>query len=198
MSTMHRLNRTLAALLVGGALVLSAGQALAGDLQKERTEIREQSDRALAHLYKVDPGARKAVESAAGYATFSNKGIKIGVAGGGTGRGLAVEAGTGKTTYMRFVEVQAGVGMGIKKYDLIFVFKTRKALDAFIHEGWQYGGQATAALKHGDEGTALAGAVSISPDVWLYQVTSSGLSADLTVKGSKYFPDKDLNDPQAK
>lgn len=198
MSTMHRLNRTLAALLVGGALVLSAGQALAGDVQEERTEIREQSDRALAHLYKVDPGARKAVESAAGYATFSNKGIKIGVAGGGTGRGLAVEAGTGKATYMRFVEVQAGVGMGIKKYDLIFVFKTRKALDAFIHEGWQYGGQATAALKHGDEGTALAGAVSISPDVWLYQVTSSGLSADLTVKGSKYFPDKDLNEPQAK
>ena len=40
--------------------------------------------------YKAQPSARKAVESAAGYAAFSNFGMKIFVAGGGSGKGVAV------------------------------------------------------------------------------------------------------------
>jgi hypothetical protein len=43
------------------------------------------------------------------------------------------------------------------------------------------------------EGKAYSGAVSVSPGVWLYQLTSGGLAAEITVKGSKYYKDKSLN-----
>jgi lipid-binding SYLF domain-containing protein len=174
------------------ASAFAAPAAAATDDQK-RAEIREQSAQALERLYAASPSARGAVESAAGYATFRNFGIRLGVAGGGRGGGLAVDRGSGKEVFMRFVEVQAGVGAGIKKYDLVFVFDTRKALEDFINKGWEYGGQATAAAMVRGEGKAYAGAVSVSPGVWLYQLTSGGLAAEITVKGSKYYKDKSLN-----
>ena len=54
-------------------------------------------------------------------------------------------------------------------------------------------GQATAAAKAGDKGSAYQGAVAVSPGVWIYQVTDKGLALELTAKGTKYFKDSDLN-----
>ena len=62
------------------------------------------------------PSARKAVESAAGYAAFSNFGMKILVAGGGSGKGIAVNNKTKAMTYMKMAEIQAGLGFGVKKF----------------------------------------------------------------------------------
>lgn len=160
---------------------------------QEREKIRGQSADVLERLYAAKPGARDDVEGAYGYATFRNLGIKIGVAGGGRGRGLAVMTSPRTETFMRFVEVEAGVGAGIKKYDLVFVFASRGAFDAFIHQGWESSGQSTMALRIEDEGKSFEGAVSVSPGVWLYQLTSTGLAAEITLKGSKYYPDKSLN-----
>jgi hypothetical protein len=39
----------------------------------------------------------------------------------------------------------------------------------------------------------FAGAISVSPGVYLYQVTETGLSASLTLSGTKFFRDDDLN-----
>ena len=163
------------------------------DKEKERAEIRKAGSNALAAVYKVAPSARKAVESAAGYAAFSNFGVKILVAGSGTGKGVAVNNKTKTTTYMRMAEVQAGVGFGVKKFQLVWVFETAEALDKFINSGWEIGAQATAAAKSGDKGTSYQGAVAVSPGVWLYQVTGDGLAVELTAKGTKYYKDSDLN-----
>lgn len=178
------------AFLLALALASNAGAATA---EQKRADVRKESADVLKGLYAASPSARKVIERSAGYATFRNIGIRLGVAGGGRGNGLAVDRTDGKETFMRFVEVQAGVGAGIKKYDLVFVFENRAALEAFVTQGWEYGGQATAALKVGGEGKAYSGAVSVSPGVWLYQVTSGGLAAELTVKGSRYYKDKSLN-----
>jgi len=35
--------------------------------------------------------------------------------------------------------------------------------------------------------------VSVSPGVWMYQLTDKGLALELTGKGTKYFKDDDLN-----
>jgi len=43
------------------------------------------------------------------------------------------------------------------------------------------------------EGAALAGAMSIKPGVWLYQLTDDGLALELTAKGTKYYKDDNLN-----
>ncbi len=166
------------------------GAASKADKQKE---VQKVSRETLAHLYKVQPSAKKAVESAAGYATFSNFGMKILFAGGGSGSGMAVDNKTKKTTYMKMVEVQAGLGMGIKKFRVVFVFETQKAMNDFVNSGWEFGGQTTAAAKSGDQGAAFAGAVSVAPGVWMYQLTDTGLAAEITGKGTKYYKDSDLN-----
>jgi hypothetical protein len=41
--------------------------------------------------------------------------------------------------------------------------------------------------------TAYQGAVSVSPGVWLYQITGDRLALELTAKGTKYDKDSDLN-----
>ena len=183
------------------AFVLTAGAAAAApsvvlaakDVNKERAEVRKAADQALAAVYKVQPGARKAVESAAGYAAFSNFGMKLLVAGSGTGKGVAVNNKTKATTYMRMAELQAGLGFGVKKFQLVGVFETAEALDKFVNSGWEIGAQATASAKSGDKGAAYQGAVSVSPGVWLYQVSGDSLAVELTAKGTKYYKDSDLN-----
>ncbi len=167
--------------------------AFAAKKEESQAEIRKSAQQALAALYKAQPSARKAVESAAGYAAFSNFGMKILVAGGGSGEGIAVNNKTKATTYMKMAEVQAGLGFGVKKFRLVWVFETEKALNDFINSGWEFGGQATAAAKAGDKGTAYQGALSVAPGVWLYQLTDKGLALELTAKGTKYYKDSDLN-----
>lgn len=176
-------------------LVLAAAFAtavLAGNVDDERAKVREQSRAVLETLYKARPEAREVIANAAGYATFRNIGVKLGVAGTGRGRGLAQSA-TGEATFMRFVEVQAGLGAGVKRYDLVFVFETPEAYRRFVSKEWQYSGQSTVAARSKRGGKAIDDASPIGEGVWLYQLTSTGLAAEATLKASKYFPDKELN-----
>ncbi len=78
---------------------------------KERQEIRKTAQDILARLYKAQPSAKAAIGKAAGYAVFSNFGMKILVAGSGTGKGVAVDNKTKKETFMKMVELQAGLGL---------------------------------------------------------------------------------------
>jgi lipid-binding SYLF domain-containing protein len=176
------------------ALVLAVPNvAFAAKKEESQAEVRKAAQAALNALYKAQPSARKAVESAAGHAAFSNFGMKILVAGGGSGEGIAVNNKTKAMTYMKMAEVQAGLGFGVKKFQVIWVFETEKALNDFINSGWEFGGQATAAAKTGDKGSAYQGAVSVAPGIWLYQITDKGLALELTAKGTKYYKDSDLN-----
>jgi lipid-binding SYLF domain-containing protein len=171
-------------------IALPAWGASKADKQKE---VQKMSRETLARLYQAQPSAKKAVEGAAGYAVFSNFGMKILFTGGGSGSGMAVDNKTKQATYMKMVEVQAGLGIGVKKFRVVFVFETQKALNDFVNSGWEFGGQTTAAAKSGDQGLALAGAISIAPGVWMYQLTDTGLAAEVTGKGTKYYKDSDLN-----
>jgi lipid-binding SYLF domain-containing protein len=175
------------------ALCLVSTAAFADKAEQQRKEIDKIEKDTLAKLYSVQPSAKRAIEGAAGYAVFSNFGMKILVAGGGSGKGVAVDRKTGRRAYMRMGEMQAGVGMGAKKFRVVFVFETPDKLDAFVNQGWEFGGQTTAAATTGDQGAALQGALSVSPGVWMYQLTDKGLALEATVKGTKYWKDADLN-----
>ncbi len=161
--------------------------------EQKRADVRKMAKDTLSRLYKVQPSAKKAVESAAGYAVFSNFGMKIFVVGGGSGKGIAVNNKTKKEAFMKMVEVQAGLGWGAKKFRLVWVFENQGKLDSFINSGWELGGQTSAAAKLSDQGGAFAGAMSVSPGVWLYQLTDDGLALELTAKGTKYYKDAGLN-----
>jgi lipid-binding SYLF domain-containing protein len=180
--------------VLGISTALAApGLVFAAKKEDEQAEVRKAADQALAAVYKLQPSARKAVEAAAGYAAFSNFGMKILVAGSGTGKGVAVNNKTKAVTYMRMAELQAGIGFGVKKFQLLWVFDNVDALNKFTNSGWELGAQATASAKTGDKGAAYQGAVSVSPGVWLYQVSGDSLALELTAKGTKYYKDADLN-----
>jgi lipid-binding SYLF domain-containing protein len=179
----------LLALLFGTSTI--AGAADSPD--EARAKVRKVSNEVLERLYKAQPSSRKAIADSKGYATFSKWGLTLGPVGGGIGKGLAVAKPSGKETFMRYVEGSAGLGLGIKKYDLVFVFLTEEARSSFVDKGWEYSGQATAAAKSGSTGMAIEGAVAVSPGVWLFQNTSSGLVAEIGIKGTKYYQDTKLN-----
>jgi len=88
-----------------GLVVTVAGAILMGSLfsgapvwaaKKEATkaqkqaEVRKTVNETLNRLYKLQPASKGTIEKAAGYAVFSNFGMKIFVAGSGTGKGIAV------------------------------------------------------------------------------------------------------------
>ena len=163
------------------------------DKDTMQQEIRAMERETLQQLYAATPSAQQAVSKAAGYAVFTNFGMKILVTGGGSGKGVAVNNKNDSAVFMRMAEVQAGLGMGVKKFRLVWVFDTEDKLNEFVNKGWTIGGQATAAAKAGDQGGALQGAVAVSPGVWVYQLTEAGLAAELTAKGTKYYKDDGLN-----
>jgi lipid-binding SYLF domain-containing protein len=162
-------------------------------IEKKQQDIRTMSQDTLQKLYSADPEAKEAVEKAAGYAVFSNLGVKILVAGSGNGKGMAVDNKNKREIFMKMLELQAGLGMGVKKFQVVFVFNNAKAFNNFVNSGWQFGGQSTAAAKIGDKGAAMAGAVSVSDGVWMYQLTDKGLALEITAKSTKYYKDDDLN-----
>ena len=185
--------KSLCHLALAACLVLPA-LGLAATKEEKQADVRETAQATLERLYKAQPSAKAAIEKSAGYAVFSNFGMKIFVAGGGSGSGIAVNNKTKQETFMKMVEVQAGLGIGVKKFRVIFVFETAGKLNEFINQGWEIGAQASAGAQVGGQGAQLySGAMSITPGVWLYQLSDEGLSAELTAKGTKYYKDAALN-----
>lgn len=185
--------RRMPIVMVFALILLIAAPAAGKTKEQKQAEVRQNAHETLAKLYQARPSAKATIKAAAGYAAFSNFGMKILLAGGGKGQGIAFDNRTQKVTYMKMLEVQAGLGMGVKKFRTIFVFETKAAMNQFINNGWEFGGQATAAAKSGDKGGSYQGAVQVMPGVWMYQLTDKGLALELTGKGTKYYKDDDLN-----
>ena len=170
-----------------------AAHASESDKEKQQKEIRSMAQETLQELYKAEPKTKAAISHAAGYAVFSNMGVKILVAGSGNGKGIAVNNSSKHETFMKMLQVQAGLGMGVKKFRVVFVFENEKALNSFINSGWQLGGQSAAAATTGDKGGSMAEAASVSEGVWMYQLTDKGLAAEISATGTKYYKDDGLN-----
>ena len=180
-------------LLTLACLLVIVANAADDKKAEEQQAVRKMAQGTLQRLYKAEPKAKGAVEGAAGYAVFSNAGMKIFLFGSGKGEGIAVNNKSKQETFMKVVELQAGLGFGVKKFSVILVFDNQAALDSFVNSGWEFGGQSTAAATTGEKGGALAGAASVSPGVWMYQMTDKGVALEITAKGTKYYKDDDLN-----
>ena len=172
---------------------LPEGAPNEGRIIQARHQVREMTQDALATLFEVAPGTRRVIDRAAGYAVFSTFGVKLFFAGGTTGKGMVVNQRTNRQTFMKMVQVQGGLGFGVNKNRLVFVFTNEQALRNFIDQGWEFGGQANLSAMAGGTGAMFSGAAAVAPGVYLYQLTETGLSATITVSGTKYFKDADLN-----
>ena len=175
-------------------ILLATGLASAGDSpDKKREKSRKMADKTLQELYKLQPTAQAAIQKSAGYAVFNNMGANLLLLSTARGAGVAVNSNSKQETFMKMISAGAGLGIGVKDYRVIFVFDNDKALASFLDSGWSGSGQADAAAKAGDKGGAYSGAVEVAPGVWVYQITKNGIALQLTLQGTKYYKDDDLN-----
>lgn len=174
--------------------LLTAGFASAKDSpDKQREKIRKMAASTLSDLYKLQPASKAAVQESAGYAVFNNMGTNLLLLSTARGAGVAINSKTKQDTFMKMISAGAGLGVGVKDYRVIFVFETEEALAKFLDSGWAGETQADAAAKTSKSGGSYSGAAMVAPGVWVYQITKKGLALQLTLQGTKYSKDKDLN-----
>jgi lipid-binding SYLF domain-containing protein len=174
--------------------LLAAGLCNAADKSEEkRNKTRKMAAQTLEDLYKLQPTAKEAIQKAAGYGVFNNMGANVLLLSTARGSGIAVNSQSKQETFMKMVSAGAGLGMGVKDYRVIFVFDNEKALSQFIGSGWSGSAQSDAAAKAGKSGAGYSGAVEVAPGTHVYQITKNGLALQLTLQGTKYYKDDDLN-----
>lgn len=170
------------------------GAAVADEEDTLRKELRALAVEALEQLYWLEPQARAVLEAAEGHAVFRDFGMKLMVGGSGSGRGIAIERETRRYTFMKMFELQAGLGVSVRKYRQVWVFERAADLADFVNAGWELRGQSVASAQLAGRGGELhSGSLSIRQGVWLYQMNDDGLALDLTLKGARYYPDRKLN-----
>ena len=175
-------------------ILLAAGVASAKDTpDQKRDKTRKMAEQTLQDLYKLQPTSRDLIQQSAGYAVFNNMGTNLLLLSTARGAGIAVSSKTKQDTFMKMVSAGAGFGVGVKNYRVVFAFETEQALKNFLDSGWSGSGQADAAAKTSKSGGAYSGAAMVEPDVWVYQITKKGLALQLTLQGTKYYKDDDLN-----
>ena len=164
---------------------------------QKRAAIDKMATDTLAELFKTKPEVKTEIAQSAGYAVFSEAGAMVVFAGGSGGSGVAVNVKAvphKHRTYMNVAQASVGIGAGVKDVRTVFVFKTGQALEQFVNKGWEASGQAGAAATASDKGGAVAADKSFvnADTVSMYQLTPTGLIAEATVAGKKFWK-SDLN-----
>ena len=160
---------------------------------EQRWQIDQLSAKTLDKLYAKYPHARRVIENCYAWATLSNSGVKVLFIGSSHGRGVAVNNQTGERVYLRIKELSAGLGLGAKEYNLIFLLNTPDAWENFIVGKTRFGASAEASADDGYSGGTIEGAEYVAPGVWVFQMTTKGLALEATLKGTKIYKDKKLN-----
>lgn len=185
----------VSAMVIFNLALISCATAPVSQSEKEQQQdsVRNMANKALSDLYAKNPAAKAEIAKAAGYAVFSDFGIKVMWLGGAGGSGIAVNNATKQETFMKMVEFQPGLGLGAAKFRLVFVFATQEAFNNFVTSGWEAGANAMASAKTKTEGGALAGAVTVSKDVKMFQLNDEGAIVGVSLTAAKYYKDKELN-----
>lgn len=188
------MNKRTILFLLAAVSVILAGCNPGNNLttEEKRQAIDNMAEETLQQLYTEKPSARDKVETAVGYAAFSNANINIIFASGGGGYGVAVDNTTKARTYMKMGMGGIGLGLGAKDYRQILIFNDHDAYKNFIYSGWKFGGHADAAAKAGDKGGQASGE-GMFGNTKVYSITESGLALQATIAGTKYWKDDELN-----
>jgi lipid-binding SYLF domain-containing protein len=157
-------------------------------VEAKRSQIDATAGAALDQLLKENPAAKELFGKAYGWAAFDNLKLGFFFSGGG-GKGVAVEKKSGKRTYMDMGSVGFGLAFGGKKYEVVFLFQDSATYNAFVDKGWQATGAANATAGKENVG----GQTGFVNGMAIYQISGTGLMANVDLTGTKYFKDKSLN-----
>ena len=177
--------------LVAVPPALADDEPTSGELKQEskRVAIDEVAQETLQKLFSENANAKDLYDKAIGWAVFDNTKVAFGISGGG-GNGVAASKTSGKKAYMKMGTGGIGLGLGVNKYQVVFLFQDEKTLKNFIESGWQADAGATASAgKHAAEAkTNFVNGLAI------YQLTEKGLMANADIAGTKYWLNDNLNE----
>ena len=168
-------------------------QAHAASRAEQRDQIQRMRADVLAKLYRAEPEAQQEIRNAYGYAVFSSANLTAFFLTAAYGYGVAHDNRMGGDTYMQMASGGLGLGLGAKDFRVVFIFSNKGAFNSFVYQGIDFSGQADAAAKAGAKGGAISGAEDVRPGVRVYQLTETGLALQLTLQGTKYWTDGNLN-----
>jgi lipid-binding SYLF domain-containing protein len=179
--------------LVVSFLACSGAPPSKTQIDEQRTSIREMASQTIAQVYQQYPDSPFNVETAVGYAVFSDFGMKFLFLGGAGGQGVAVNNATKQQTFMKMVELQPGFGFGAQKFRIVFIFQTPQALNQFVTSGWEFGANAMAAAKTSTQGAGAQMGATVAPGVTMYQLSEQGAIVGVSITGAKYYKNDQLN-----
>ena len=178
-------------------LVFSAPGAVADEqmtskelkLESQRVKINEVAKETLDRLFAENPKAKSLFDEAVGWAVFDNTKVAFGISGGG-GHGVAVSKTPEKHVYMKMGTAGIGFGLGVNKFQVVFLFQDAMTLKNFIENGWQAdaGVTASAGKNAAEAKTAFVNGLAI------YQLTEKGLMLNADIAGTKYSLYDKLNE----
>ena len=184
-------------LLAAIALVMPAATIFADeeggdwkDMKQEskRMKIDETAQETLNTLFASSAKAENLYEIAYGWAVFDNLKLAFGFSGGG-GNGVAKIRESGEKTYMQMGTAGIGIGLGVNKYQVVFLFQDAQTFNNFVEKGWQADAGATASAGN----NAAEVKTDFTNGMAIYQMTEKGLMAHADIAGTKYWKNKKLN-----
>ena len=155
----------------------------------KRAAIDEVAEETLQNLFAENAKSKGLYDEAIGWAVFDNTKVAFGVSGGG-GNGVAVSKTSGKKAYMKMGTGGVGFGIGVNKYQIVFLFQDEATLKNFIEKGWQAdaGATASAGKSSAEAKTNFVNGLAI------YQLTEKGLMLNADIAGTKYWLNDKLNE----
>ena len=156
--------------------------------ESKRMKIDETAQETLNTLFASSPKAENLYEISYGWAVFDNLKLAFGFSGGG-GNGVAKVRESGEKTYMQMGTAGIGIGLGINKYQVVFLFQDSRTFRNFVETGWQ--ADATASAVAGQTGAEAK--TDFSNGLAIYQITDTGLMAHADIASTKYWKNNKLN-----
>ena len=181
---------TAVTLLMPASTIFADDEGDWKDMKQEskRMQLDETAEEALQTLFAEHPKAKDLYDKSFGWAVFDNLKLAFGFSGGG-GNGVAKAKESGEKTYMKMGTAGVGFGLGVNKYQVIFLFQDSQTFDNFVNNGWQADAGATASA-----GTSAAEVkTNFVNGLAIYQMTEKGLMANADIAGTKYWKNDKLN-----
>ncbi|MHC4540476.1 MAG: lipid-binding SYLF domain-containing protein [Planctomycetota bacterium] len=188
-------NARILAILTLAIIGIVSGCGPRGNLTitEKRQAVMDMEKETLDRLYREAPETKDKIEKSAGYGTFSNANVNLILASAGGGYGVVVDKATRQRTYMKMALGGVGLGLGVKDYRVVMIFKDKTTLEKFVESGWDFGAHADAAAKAGETGGEVSAEGDIRSGIEVFSMTESGLALQATVAGTKYWKDDRLN-----
>ena len=156
--------------------------------ESKRMKLDETAEAALQALFAENAKAKDLYEGSYGWAVFDNLKLAFGLSGGG-GNGVAKAKASGQKTYMQMGTAGVGFGLGVNKYQVVFLFQDAQTFNNFVEKGWQADAGATASAGN----NAAEVKTDFTNGMAIYQMTEKGLMAHADIAGTKYWKNNKLN-----